>query len=144
MEVVLRLMIRAMQDIAATAPQDMMTDTMIGIDDGMIGTAETETGIETGIGMVDTVRVVAGMLLEVGKAEEGRHKEYNLQAHRGRIVRKEARVEVGQDRRARQHSQRIAIGTRCGRCSERWTRTVSDAGGTANTAAGETCKLTTA
>ena len=93
-----------------------------------------ETGIETGIGMVGTVRVVAGMLPEVGKAEEGRHKGYNLQGHQGRIGRKEAQAEDGRDRRARQHSQRIAIEMRFGRCSERWTRTVSYAGRTAHLA----------
>ena len=126
---VLRLRIRAMRDIAAIALQDMMIGMMSVIGGGMIGTAEIGTGIETGIGMVDTVRVVAAMLPEVGKAEEGRHKGYNLQGHQGRIGRKEAQAEDGRDRRARQHSQRIAIETRFGRCSERWTRTVSYADG---------------
>jgi len=123
-----------MRDIAAIALRDMMTGMMIVIDDGMIGTAETEIGTEIGIGILDTVRVVAGMLPEMDKAEEGQHKEYNLQGHQGRIGRKEAQAEDGRDRRARQHSQRIAIEMRFGQCSERWTRTVSYAGRTAHLA----------
>ena len=129
---VFRLMIRAMQDIAAMALQNMMTGTMTVIEGGTIETAGIETEIGIGIEMVDTVRALAVTYLEAGKAEEVKPQEYNPQAHQDRIDPKEARAEVGQDRQMRWHSQRIAIGMRFGPCSEQWTRTVSDIEGIVN------------
>ena len=134
MGVVGGMRIQEMRDIAVIARQDMMTGMMIGIGGEMIGIAETGIGTETGTGMQDTARVVAGTLLAVGKGEEDQHQGYNLQAHRDHIVRTEARVEDTQDRRISQHSQRTAIGMRFGPCSGLWTRTVSDAEGIANVA----------
>jgi hypothetical protein len=114
-----------MQDIAVIALQDMMTGMRIGIDGEMIGIVETGIGIGIEIGMVDTVRVVEDTRLEVGKAEADQRQGYNLQAHQGRIVRKELRAEDMQDHRMPLHSRGTAIGTHFGPCSGRWTRTVS-------------------